>query len=536
VTAGYLGQAEKTSERFILNPFATDGSTSAGKIMYRTGDLARYGTDGNIEFLGRGDDQVKIRGFRIELGEIEAVLSRHAAVKQVVVLAREDAQGEKRLLAYVVPSREAGAGSSSSTITITGAGSGAITGEELRAYLKQQVPDYMVPQAVMILAKLPLNANGKIDRQALPEPEQAQAARVVVAPRNPDEEALLKVWQRVLNRQQIGVTDNFFDLGGHSLMAVQLMGEIKKDIGKEIPLAALFQGATIEYLAQLLQGQESVDKSILREIHAGGTRPAFFAGVLPGVNALGYLNLSKHLGEDQPFYMLQAAGPGPKVARRPYSAQEYEKLASEYIRAMRSVQAEGPYYIGGMCEGARIVFEMARILEAQGQQVKMLAVFDTWTLENTQNPHLWRIYYYSRRLLGLRRLSWAARREALRRAVSNRLRWWTGSKSAPPKSEWTETYWPGEDFIPAKVQSRITIFKVPKQPFYYQRDPLMGWGERTESGVDIQMVQNGRHRLLLREPYVRELAASLGQTLEQMRAAEVPEAESNTTVEVAAAR
>ena len=183
--------------------------------MYRTGDLARYGADGNIEFLGRGDDQVKIRGFRIELGEIEAVLARHAGVKQAVVLAREDAQGEKRLLAYVVASREASA-------------SGAeISSEILRSYLKQEVPDYMVPQAVMVLAKLPLNANGKIDRQALPEPEQLTAARTYVAPRTATEKAIAEIWAEVLRRKpdQISVDDNFFDLGGHSLLATQVVSQ-----------------------------------------------------------------------------------------------------------------------------------------------------------------------------------------------------------------------------------------------------------------------------------------------------------------------
>src|SRR5207244_10746513 len=154
-------------ERFLKNPFSNDPNIDAK--MYRTGDLARYGEDGNLEFLGRGDDQVKIRGFRIELGEIESVLARHPAVKQVVVLAREDERGEKRLLADVVPSR------------------GQVTevhGEDLRSYLKQRLPDYMVPQAVILLPKLPLTANGKIDRNALPQPEQAQTKHEIVAPRN----------------------------------------------------------------------------------------------------------------------------------------------------------------------------------------------------------------------------------------------------------------------------------------------------------------------------------------------------------------
>src|SRR6266542_3587456 len=181
VTAGYLGQAEKTAERFLKNPFVGDANAAFGSKMYRTGDRARYGEDGKIEFLGRGDDQVKIRGFRIELGEIEAVLARHAAVKQVVALAREDGQGDKRLLAYVVPQRASSSVSAAAT---------EVTGESLRAYLKQELPDYMVPQAIVVLPKLPLNANGKIDRHALPEPEQLIQTKTYVAPRTPTEQTI----------------------------------------------------------------------------------------------------------------------------------------------------------------------------------------------------------------------------------------------------------------------------------------------------------------------------------------------------------
>ena len=499
VTAGYLGQPEKTAERFLKNPFASDPE---GK-MYRTGDLARYGEDGNIEFLGRGDDQVKVRGFRIELGEIETVLARHESVKQSVVLAREDAHGDKRLVAYVVPSREQPV-------------AGTAGAEELRAYLKQQLPDYMVPQAVVLLPKLPLTANGKIDRQALPEPEHLQTQRATIAPRNEAESVLLKVWQRVLNKEKIGVTDNFFDLGGHSLMAVQLMGEIKKENGKDIPLLALFQGATIEYLANLLRGAGDVDRSILREVQGQGSLPAFFAAVLPGVNALGYLKLSEHMGSDQPFYMLQAPGPGPRAGRRPYTAEEYEKVASDYIHAMRTVRPDGPYYLGGMCEGARIAFEMTRLLESQGQKVNLLAIMDTWVIENTQNRRLWKIYYYYRRLGEFWDRSWRSKLAMARKALRNRIQWWVGLKSAPPKSEWLHTYWPGDDFVPARVQNRITIFKAPKQPFYYHQDKLLGWGSRTASGVDIEVLPNAKHRLLLREPYVRELAAALSQRLKDL--------------------
>jgi amino acid adenylation domain-containing protein len=258
VTAGYLGQAEKTAERFVKNPFATGSKSATGETMYRTGDLARYGADGNIEFLGRGDDQVKIRGFRIELGEIEAVLARHAGVKQAVVLARaaaaekeagkeKDEPGEKRLLAYVVAHRDAALGSSAGSSTAA-----EITGETLRAYLRQELPDYMVPQAVMVLAKLPLNANGKIDRQALPEPEQLTAAKTYAAPRTTTEKAIAEIWAEVLRRKpgQISVDDNFFDLGGHSLLATQVISRIRRTLNIELPLRTLFESPTVAALAQ----------------------------------------------------------------------------------------------------------------------------------------------------------------------------------------------------------------------------------------------------------------------------------------------
>jgi amino acid adenylation domain-containing protein len=240
VSAGYLGQPEKTAERFVGNPFAADADSSAR--MYRTGDLARYGEDGNLEFLGRIDDQVKVRGFRIELGEIEAALARHSAVKQAVVVVREDEKGDKRLLAYVVLGRDSTNGS--------GHTPGQIAGEELRAHLKQQLPDYMMPQAVVILRKLPLTGNGKIDRQALPEPDQA-ATKAYIAPRTETEQAIAEIWAEVLRRPAtaISIDDNFFDLGGHSLLATQVVSRLRQQFAVEIPMRVIFDQSSIAGLA-----------------------------------------------------------------------------------------------------------------------------------------------------------------------------------------------------------------------------------------------------------------------------------------------
>jgi amino acid adenylation domain-containing protein len=230
VTAGYLNQPDRTAERFVSNPFVAD----ANARMYRTGDLARYLADGNIEFLGRGDDQVKIRGFRIELGEIESVLVKRAGVKQAVVLAKDDERGDKRLLAYVVADRDQ-----------------SNSPEELRVHLKQQLPEFMVPSAIVLLPRIPLNANGKIDRQSLPEPESVET-KVYLEPKTPSEEIVAKIWVEVLRRERISTADNFFELGGHSLLATQVISRVREQFQVELPIRALFDSPTISGLAEAI--------------------------------------------------------------------------------------------------------------------------------------------------------------------------------------------------------------------------------------------------------------------------------------------
>jgi amino acid adenylation domain-containing protein len=500
---GYLNRPEVTAEKFVPDPIRA----RTGARLYRTGDLCRCLPDGNIQFLGRLDNQVKVRGFRIELGEIEAALSQHPSVRECVVIAREDRPGDKRLVAYVVPSP----GHDASTA-------------DLRGFLKASLPEYMIPSAFVKLDAMPLTSNGKINRSALPPPEITQtSAASAVGPRDEFESVLLPIWERVLGTGSIGVTDNFFELGGHSLLAVRLLSEIKSATGKEIPLTALFQGATVEYLAKLMrEGTASVPHATVTEIQRGGSRPTFFAVVVPGVNTLGYLALAKCLGTDQPFYMLQ--GPGPRVRQRPYTAREFESMAADYVRAMREVQPEGPYHIGGMCEGARIAFDMARSLESQGQKVALLAVFDTWVLENSQNRFLWRFYYYSQRLRAIRRLSPADRRSVLSKALRNATRRLLRPSGTTTGNDWPSVYWPGKDFVPPKFNGKITIFKIPKQPLYYVHDPLMGWGARTTVGVEVRLI-NSRHSFMLREPYVRDLAAELSECLERVRSQAAGESE-----------
>jgi acyl carrier protein len=227
---GYLNRPELTAERFVPNPF----STEAGARLYKTGDLARYLPNGNVEFLGRLDRQVKLRGFRIELGEIETVLRQNPAVRDAVVVIREDELGETRLVAYVVPKQEP-----------------IPTARELRSFLTSKLPGFMIPSTVVFLGALPLTPNGKVNRRALPAPDQGRTdlENPFVAPRSSVEERLAEIWTEVLKLEQVGVGDNFFDLGGHSLSATRVISRVRKAFQIELPLRALFEHPTVAGLA-----------------------------------------------------------------------------------------------------------------------------------------------------------------------------------------------------------------------------------------------------------------------------------------------
>jgi hypothetical protein len=230
---GYLNRPELTAEKFIPNPWGSNPSNR----LYRSGDLVRYREDGNLEFLGRIDQQVKIRGFRIELGEIEEVLSRLPGVRQAAVVAREDVPGDKRLAAYVVANGEA--------VLATG---------ELKEWLRASLPEYMVPSGWVFMPEFPLTPNGKIDRRALPKPEETRAGLQAeyVAPRTAVEEILAGIWAEVLGLEKVGVHDNFFELGGHSLLATRAIARMNEALQMEIPLRRLFETPTAAGIAEAL--------------------------------------------------------------------------------------------------------------------------------------------------------------------------------------------------------------------------------------------------------------------------------------------
>jgi amino acid adenylation domain-containing protein len=238
---GYLNRPDLTEEKFIPNPFLNSKFTlqnSKGDRLYKTGDLARYLSDGNIEFLGRLDNQVKIRGFRIELGEIELTLAQHATVQQCVVMAREDIPGEQHLVVYIIPHQQQ-----------------TSTPNELRRFLKQKLPDYMVPSTFVFIDTLPLTPNGKIDRRALPVPDQSRPAleETFVAPRTPIEQQITDIWASILKLENVGIHDNFFALGGHSLLATQVISRLRQALKVELPLRVLFEAPTVAELSSRIE-------------------------------------------------------------------------------------------------------------------------------------------------------------------------------------------------------------------------------------------------------------------------------------------
>ena len=345
LASGYTDSI-KTQERFLSNPFSSDPNAR----LYRTGDLARFFEDANLEFLGRMDHQVKIRGYRIELGEIEAVLSQHHAVRDSIAVAREDQPGEKRLVAYVVKQAE-------------------LDEAMLRQHLREKLPEYMIPSAIVLLSAIPLTQNGKIDRRALPVPEAPQTAssNVIELTQNPLERQLMFIWERVLDIRPIATTDNFFDLGGNSLTAVRLINQIEKAFGQRFSIASLFQAPTIEQFAEIVREGQPVDPWAMIEITPlNGKKPPLFW-------CQNYGDMIPHLDPNQPFFALES---GYQQVNHPET--HIKDLAAIYVDRIRQIQPEAPYLIGGYCFGGYIALEIAQILRSQGQEVALLILVETY--------------------------------------------------------------------------------------------------------------------------------------------------------------
>jgi amino acid adenylation domain-containing protein len=502
---GYLRRPELTQERFVASPFEPNAR------LYRTGDLSRWLPDGALESLGRIDSQVKIRGFRIELGEVEAVLGRHHAVSQCAVVAREETPHDKVLVACVAPKP------------------GCVPDiHELRTYLKRELPDYMVPSAIVVMDVLPLTPNGKIDRKALPHATEGMAAqRESVPPRDPLERAMARIWAKILKVKRVGLNDNFFDLGGHSLAAVRMLAEVQKLTGKILPLATLFEASTVEALAELIrrEGWTPSWSSVVPIQTFGLKTPLFLVHGAEG-NVLLYRNLTRHLGPDRPVYGLQSQGlNGDGRLNR-----TIEEMASQYLKDVAETQTHGPYLLGGYCLGGVIALEMARQLTAAGESVELVVMLDTYNENATSHSgsliklpvrFFQNLWFHLANILSLR---WKDQGKFLREKIDievSRLRIRLLRRAFGRKTRHNYRHLlikkvndeAALQYVPRPYVGRVAVIR-PKGHFLGLADRSLGWSEVVRDGLEVHQLPVYPRGMLV-EPFCQRLAETLNLCLQE---------------------
>ncbi len=555
---GYLHSPEMTAARFVPAPFAEAG----GARLYKTGDRVRYLAGGSIEFMGRIDFQVKMRGFRIELGEIETILSRHESVAEALVLMREDAPGDKRLVAYVVP--RAGA---------------RIDAASLRAFVRGQLPDYMTPSAFVALDAFPLTPNGKVDRRALPAPEReafAATAGAMVEPRTDVERAVADIWREALKIDRLCIHDNFFDLGGHSLLATQVISKTNDAFSVAVPLRALFETQTVCGLAERISALLAAKRGVADDVAARsgdpcivvlqseGTKTPFFCATGAGAVAGYYGTIASCFAGDRPFCGIQ----DPRLDEEYESFPAIEDLARRFIEAIRTVQAKGPYLLGGWSFGGIVAVEMAQQLRQQGEEVAFLGLIDTGAPRRNADASrvpVGRVWNLAKNLLRRGRTLVTMRRtmagyayDGARLAIAalcgrrdpaishlrpmDYLHWArhdlstqhdltlaglaeTGAQRSRLMLIHEPFVWHvfkttrarGQamaDYVATPYAGRITLLRAESGILeMYDYDTTLGWGRIANQGVDVRIIP-GNHTVMLRKPYVETLARQLRQCLD----------------------
>ncbi len=501
VTKGYLHRDDLTQEKFI----AIDGQR-----FYRTGDLGRLGADGNIEFLGRADFQIKLRGIRIELGDIEGTLRQAPGVREGVVMARELGSGEPGLVAYVVLNRE-----HNPTI------------ESIRDFLQAKLPDYMVPAAFVVLDAMPLNPNQKVDRRALPMPtsENLVGFKMFVPPRNELERQLTQIWEEVLGIEPIGIQNNFFELGGNSLLAVQMLAEVEKQCGKNLPITTLLSSPTIEELAKVLCSlEEHTMVGDLVPLRRTGTKPPLFC--IYGI--LLYQDLVNQLDSNQPVYgvYLQEEVELIKTGNVDLHNSIFssvETIAARYLQAIRTLQPHGPYYLAGESFGGVVAFEMAQQLQAAGEEVALVALFDSLAPNSlARMPLVQRLKLHGQLLLkqGLPYLLEKA--QPLINSLQQKFLTRTNKDSQPSEDILqTDTEKAPQDirqevrqrtsrlYFPQPYSGKMVLFyALERDAFEGEGDRDLGWKSVAAGGLQIYDVP-GDHLGILKHPNVRVLADKL---------------------------
>ena len=477
MTRGYLNDPAQTASRYVPHPFRKD----PGARLFRSGDLGRWRPGGGLEVLGRQDDQVKIRGFRLELGDVEAVLSSHPQIAACAVVAREDPGEGTSLVAYIV------------------ARAGAVIAEpEVAAFVRSRAPLEMVPSRIRLLDRLPLTSAGKLDRRALPDPDPVMTARADrVPPRNPTESHLVAIWEALLNRYPIGIHDNFFDLGGHSLQVVKMLDQIEQFFRRRPPLDALWNGeGTIASLAGMLRGNHDPGPHPeLVTIRAGNRPPLFVMDVISGAGLVHYYKLLGGLNPNQPVYGLLAPGTFGKDP----PADSVPAIAAHCVRSLRVVQPRGPYRLAGFSSAGLVAYEMAVQLRRAGEEVSRLILLDT---------ALPRVFSAGRLLEGVvvRLRGRPAGLNALFRCGLLALRRNAGGQPFRTLADahlWAQFHYRPEPY-PGPVD--LILSRDARLP---QRRPMNGWAPAMTGPVTIQDV-SGDHMGLVTPP----LATAVGQIVQ----------------------
>jgi thioesterase domain-containing protein/acyl carrier protein len=429
-------------------------------------------------------------------------------VREVRTIDREDRPGDKRLVAYLVIDRAA-----------------PTTEIDWRSFLQSKLPDYLIPSAFVIVETLPLTANGKVDRRALPmpevdrralpmpEPDRQADADLLVAARDEVEQQLTEIWERILDVRPIGIRDNFFELGGHSLMAVRLFVEVEKIWSRNLPLATLFQAQTIEDLAKVLRQKEWVAAwSSLVLIQTGEPKPPLFCIHPIGGNILEYYAFANDLDRDRPIYGLQSQGLDGQ--QKPF--RRVEDMASHYLKEIRTIQPHGPYFMLGYSFGGLVAFEMARQLEADGEKTQMLALLDCSapnlpsarpSVAKSLKIHLcnlWQLNFHERSSYVMGRITYRLTKDNQRDFLAKSL---YKPKDMTPQllDVLGANLQASEDYLARPYRGRITLFRCQVQDLEHYLHPELGWSDLVNGNVDVHHVP-GSHFRMMKEPRVRGLA------------------------------
>ena len=532
VVRGYLNNPAINQQRFIPSPFSVDRTSR----LYRTGDLGRYRPDGNLEFVGRNDRQVKIRGFRVELGEVESALLTHNEVREALVISHDDHTGKRALVAYVVPHAKAGKPQRDSQVAIP-----PRLGAQLRLHLKERLPDHMVPGAFMVVDRFALTPTGKIDHFALPSPQHLRSGEgEFVGPRDSTESLLCQIWSELLKINGIGIKEDFFQIGGDSLMGAVMFTEVEKRTGVRLPIEAILRYATVERLATYIEAARQLRQPDewspwVKIQPQGDRRPLFLVHGVGGGMMWGYANLSRHLGDNQPIYAFRA---------RPVSSLTINEMAELYMRDLRAFQPEGPYLLGGYCFGGNIAYEMARMLVDQGQRVDLLVLFNSSPPNCSYDCTTLTPLFVGRFLLNLTHwfigfLQWSRAKQLrflrwkfqmLQRRVGKMLGHRRPADGFDVETQVDLSTVPREDhgLWTAHVKAnglhhasvyhgKITLLRTLGHPFDCNYDPLCGWADYAKGGIAVKVLP-GLHEGLLEEPQVRLAAKELKALLDEINA------------------